>query len=91
MINLRVSFKASIDNDDHSFTTKSEAITVAQKLTNNQSGAYDYIDEGDYKYMVFSEYAYVTVEDDGTPLYNQIDDVNPQIDDADFSSVKRLK
>ena len=90
MTNLRVSFKASIDNDDYVFSTKAEAIAIAQDLTNNSSGSYDYIDEGEYKYMVFTEYAYTTVTENGEPLYMLIEDVIPRIADADFSSVKRL-
>lgn len=91
MTDLRVSFSACIDNDDYEFSTKEEAIAIAQDLTNNSSGNYDYIDEGEYKYMVFKEYSYTTVEDNGEPLYILIEDVEPLIADADFSSVKRLK
>ena len=91
MANLRVSFNASIDNDDYQFETKAEAIAIAQDLTDRNSGGYDYNDSDGYKYMVFKEYVYTTVEDDDkTPLYAQISDVTPRLHDSDFSSVKRM-
>jgi hypothetical protein len=94
---LRVSFSQSIDNDDHQFSNKNEAIEIVKKMTSGNCGAFDWNvssegkeDPNPYLYLCFSEYVYIEVELDGSPLYTLIDEVKPVIEGGVYSSVKKV-
>jgi hypothetical protein len=52
---------------------------------------FDWSDEGEYKWLSFTEYVLVEIEEDGHPLYTHLEGVEPTIKGAEFSHVGRLK
>jgi hypothetical protein len=98
MAKVKVSFNNNIDNENHNFSTKSEAIAVAKSLTTNEVGRFEWGDDnkpGDadpYYYLGFTEYVEEEIEDDGSPLYSQISsNLDGQIPGGEPSSVRRVK
>jgi hypothetical protein len=91
MTSIKVSFNFSIDNDDYKFETKEEAIKIAKSLTSNKVGAFDWSDEGEYKWLSCKEYVVTDIEEDGSPLYMHLEGIEPGVSGAIFSHVSRVR
>lgn len=86
---IKVVFNSCIDNDDYQFASKKEAIAIAQSLTTNRVGSFDWNDEGEYKWLSFKEYVLIEIEENGSPLYTYLEGIEPTIKGAEFSHVCR--
>lgn len=92
-------FNNCIDNDNYQFTNRKEAIALVESLTTNKVGKFEWSDsskeypnEVPYRYLSFTEYVEIEINDNGQPLYTQIDkNISGQIQDGVYSSVKRAK
>lgn len=98
MAKIKVSFNNNIDNEKYDFQSKSEAIAVAQSLTTNDVGRFEWGDDNEpgdtdpYYYLSFTEYVVEEIEDDGSPLYSQISsNLDGEIPGGTASSIRRIK
>lgn len=88
MATYKIYYNAYIDQESHpQITNKQSAIKIAKSMTTNQVGDFDW--DEDAKGLNFCEYVFTEANSEEELVDNP--DVMPQIKDADYAGVSKLR
>ncbi len=89
MATFRIIYNAYIDTESHpQISSRQSAIAIAKAMTTNEVGSFDW--DNECQSLNFCEYVLVEAENENEAVVDNLEAM-PQIKDADYAGVQKLR